>query len=492
MSNFSQAFSIFEHHLTFAFMHEKNNPKTLTAWAMYDWANSVYNLLITTAIFPIYYRNAVKGAFGVAGTNESGQEVILVEFFGFSIKSSALYSYAISFSFLLVVILSPILSGVADYSGRKKFFMQFFTYLGASACLLLYFFEGANVEFGIAMATTASLGFAGSLVFYNAFLPEIATEDRFDQLSARGYSLGYIGSVLLLIVVLFFVMNPDLLFSAQIEAAAAQLEAEGLDKKTAVSQAQTPYVNLITRYSFLMVGLWWIGFAQIPFARLRDLPGKGKAATQELLTKGIRELRKVANVLSGYADMRSYLLAFFLYSVGVQTVMLLAPTFAQGELNIETTGLILIVLIIQLIAIGGAYLFAQLSKYRGNRFSLLTMIGIWLFVCISAYLVQTAEQFYVLAIFVGLVMGGIQSLSRSTFSKLIPEDTLDHASFFSFYDITEKLAIVIGTASFGLIDQLTGSMRNSALVLMVFFVLGGVILARTNIRSGRRMSQLED
>lgn len=447
-------------------MAEKNNPKTLNAWAMYDWANSVYNLLITTAIFPIYYRASVKEAFGVAGTNESGQEIILVDFFGLSVKSSVLYSYAISFSFLMIVILSPILSGIADYGGRKKFFMQFFTYLGSFACLSLYFFEGSNIEFGIMMATVASLGYAGSLVFYNAFLPEIATEDRFDQLSAKGYSLGYIGSVLLLIISLALIQMPETFgFSSAGQA---------------------------TKISFLMVGFWWIGFAQIPFARLKDLPSRQKLATESLLTKGLSELRKVARALSNYPDMRNYLLAFFLYSVGVQTVMLLAPTFAQGELEIETSGLILVVLIIQLIAIGGAYLFAQVSKRKGNRFALLVMVGIWLFICVAAYMVRDANQFYALAVVVGMVMGGIQSLSRSTFSKLIPEDTLDHASFFSFYDITEKLSIVIGTFSFGLIDQLTGSMRNSALVLMIFFVLGGVILFRTSLQSGQKMQGLAE
>ncbi|MEM6298496.1 MAG: MFS transporter [Bacteroidota bacterium] len=471
-------------------MMPKNDPKTLNAWAMYDWANSVYNLLITSAIFPIYYAAVTESAFGIAGKSDDGTDLILVNFFGFELPSDVLYSYGISFSFLLVALISPFLSGMADYGGRKKFFMKCFTYLGSMACIALYFFTGSNIEFGIAMSVLASLGFAGSIVFYNSFLPEIATEDRMDTVSAKGFTLGYIGSVLLLLVSLFFVLSPDLIYASEMEVMAAQLQAEGKSAEEAIKEAEGFYSGWITRYSFIVVGLWWASFAQIPFARLKELPSRKKEG-DNLLTKGFKELQKVYRSLKNYDDMRGFLLSFFLYSIGVQTILLLATVFAQRILNIETSGLITIILIIQIIAIGGAYLFAIISKRCGNKFAIMVMLVIWLIICVCAYLVQTENQFYLLAIVVGMVMGGIQSLSRSTFSKLIPDDTLSHASYFSFYDVIEKLSLVIGTALYGIVTDFTGNVRNSAFVLMTFFVLGIIVLARTKIKR-RDLKELND
>lgn len=430
---------------------KKNDPKIINAWALYDWANSVYNLIITTAIFPIYFANATKAAFGVAGTTPEGNEIVNVVFFGTEIKSSVLYAYAISFSFLVVALISPMLSGIADYSGKKKRFMQFFTFLGGAACISLFFFNGSNVEWGIACAVLASIGYAGGVVFYNAFLPEIATEDKLDKVSARGFSFGYIGSVLLLIVNLMMVQKPEWF---------------GLSDGGQAARA-----------SFLMVGIWWIGFAQYTFFHLKDREGSGNKTGESILLKGFLELQKVLRSLSNLPAIRTFLISFFCYNVGVQTVMLLAPTFAKESIKIEDSGLILIVLIIQIVAIGGAYLFAWVSDKKGNKFSILVMLMIWIVICVCAYLIQTAEQFYGLAVLVGMVMGGIQSLSRSTYAKLIPENTKDTASYFSFFDVTDKVAIVTGTFTFGFIEQLTGNMRYSALALIVFFVIGSVLLS---------------
>jgi UMF1 family MFS transporter len=420
-------------------MLEKNNKRLINAWASFDWSNSVYNLIVTTAIFPIYYLSTTQNAFG-------GE---MVDFFGITVKNSVLYSYAISFSFLVIVFLAPVLSGIADFSGRKKRFMQFFTYLGSLSCIGLYFFTGQNVEYGITCAITASIGFAGSLVFYNAFLPEVATEDYMDRVSARGFSYGYIGSVILLVINLVLYMKSDLF---------------GFENGGAA-----------TRFGFILVGVWWMGFAQIAFYYLEDR-ATGKTITIGILGNGVRELKKVFRVVRSKTVMLRFLSVFFIYSMGVQTVMLLAPLFGDKEVGMTADEMIFVVLILQILAIAGAYFFALISKFKGNGFAIGTTLIIWIFICITGYFLKDKMSFYGLAGLLGFVMGGVQSISRSTYSKLIPEETKDTASFFSFYDITEKLAIVIGSFSYGFIDMITGSMRNSMVFMSLFFIGGFVLL----------------
>ena len=416
-----------------------NNTRTVRAWYMYDWANSVYSLVITTAIFPIYYK---------AVATNSGSDMI--RFLGFTIQNSVLYSYALSFSFLVVAAILPLLSGAADYSGNKKSFMKFFVWLGSLSCMGLYFFDSIDtIGWGIFCSILASIGYSGSLVFYDAFLPEIVTEDRYDATSAKGYSMGYYGSVILMIICLVLIMN---------------YEAFGLSSE-----------GVATRVSFLLVGLWWIGFSMIPFSVLPDNPYNQKP-TGNIWTKGYQEIAKVWKSLTGQHDLKRFLIAFFFYNMGVQTVMYLATLFGTDVLKLETGDLIQTVVIIQLVGAIGAWLFSRFSKRKGNRFVLMIMIAIWIGVCVAAYFITTALQFYVLAAVVGLIMGGIQSLSRATYSKLIPENTIDHASYFSFYDVTWNLSIVLGTFSYGLIDQLTGSMRYSALALGGYFVIGMILL----------------
>ncbi|WP_372792670.1 MFS transporter [Lutibacter sp.] len=426
-------------------MLEKNNKKLINAWASFDWANSVYNLIVTTAIFPIYYLTTTQDVYG-------GE---MVRFFNFTIKNSVLYSFAISFSFLVIVFISPILSGIADFGGLKKRFMQFFTYLGSLSCIGLYFFTGENVEYGIACSVLASIGYAGSLVFYNGFLPEITSNEFMDKVSAKGFSMGYIGSVILLIVNLLLYQKYELF---------------GFENGSSA-----------TRFGFILVGIWWMGFSQISFHYLKDR-GERKKITWDILGNGTKELKKVFKVVKSKFAMNRFLSSFFLFSMGVQTVLLLAPLFADKEIGLGADEMIIVVLIIQVIAIAGAYFFAFLSNLKGNGFAISTTLIIWIFICIAGYFLKDKISFYTLAAFLGFVMGGIQSISRSTYSKLIPSDTKDTASFFSFYDITEKLAIVIGSLSYGLIDQVTGSMRNSMLFMSIFFVSGFVLLQIANLK----------
>lgn len=410
---------------------EINNKRIISAWTFYDWANSVYPLVITTAIFPIFYEAIVPEK---------------VDFFGFNLINTELYSYVVSLSFIIVSILSPILSGVADYSGNKKTFMKFFCYLGAVSCMSLYFFDVLPLEISMISVLLASVGFWGSLVFYNAYLPEIATPDLHDKISAQGFSRGYIGSSLLLIICLVLI------------------QVLGVD----------------ARYSFVLTGLWWIGFSQITYARL---PNNiyNKKPQGNILLKGFNELNSVWNQLKQIKQLKRYLGAFFIYSMGVQTVMIMAIFFGTKEISwadeaSKTTGLIISVLIIQFIAIPGAYLMAYLSGKIGNIKTIGINIFIWIGICYGAYaFVTTPLHFYIVAGVVGFVMGGIQSLSRSTYSKLLPE-TQDHASFFSFYDVVEKIGIVIGTFAFGYIEGITNDMRQSILVIILFFIVGFLLL----------------
>lgn len=458
---------------------KKNQPKVLRAWTFYDWANSVYSLTITTAIFPLYYQAATKSAF-------NGQ---IVDFFGWKVDNDSLYSYTLSASFLIVALLSPILSGIADYTNRKKAFMQFFVYLGSSACVGMAFFEGSNIEYGMACSLLASVGFAGSIVFYNAYLPEIATPDRHDRLSARGFAMGYIGSVILLIINLIPIIKPDLFYDVSAKVSAIRQAMPELSEAAALAKAKGYFDGLSSKFAFVSVGLWWAGFSQIAFFYLPSASWV-KTGSGAVVLQGYRELYKVWQQLQKMRTTRIFLLAFLSYNAGVQTIMYLATTFAQDEeeikLGFATEELILITLIIQLVAIGGAYLFSRISESRGNAFALTIMIGIWLGVCIAAYLLDQKWQFYAIAGVVGFVMGGVQSTSRATYAKLVPQDTQDPASFFSFYDVIEKSSTVAGTLVFGLAKDLTGSLRLSALVLAVFFIVGGVLLHYAKIPYPKR------
>lgn len=431
-----------------------NNPKTVRAWYMYDWANSVYSLVITSSIFPIYYK-------AVTTTNGSDQ----VQFFGFTLQNSVLYSYALSFSFLLVAVMLPFLSGVADYSGRKKAFMKFFVWMGGLSCIGLYFFDHVTMLWwGILCSILASVGYSGSLVFYDAFLPEIVSEDRYDATSARGYSMGYYGSVVLMVICLMFIMNFES-FAFSSEGAA-------------------------TRFTFLLVGAWWIGFAMIPFSVLPENIYNKKPHGQ-IWSKGYREMLKVWKSLREYPDLKRYLFAFFFYNSGVQTIMYLATLFGTDVLKLESQDLIMTILIIQLVGAVGAWLFAKVSSNKGNRSTLMFMLVIWCIVCVAAYFITTEYEFYLLAAIVGMIMGGIQSLSRATYSKLIPEDTQDNASYFSFYDVAFNLSIVMGTFSYGFINHISGSMRNSALFLTVYFVLGMIFLLMVKSPDIRKKSSAD-
>lgn len=421
--------------------------KVINGWAMYDWANSVYNLVITSTIFPAYYE-------AVTGDGNDATIVDKIKVGNFEFSNTALYNYILGIAFVVVAILSPILSSVADYRGNKKQFLRFFCTMGSIACASLYFFDKDHINGGLISVIIACIGFWSSLVFYNSYLPEIAAPEDRDRISAKGFMMGYIGSVLLQLICFVFVLKPELF---------------GIT------------VGKASQISFLLVGIWWIGFGWLAIGRLPAGRGVKGAHTKNLFTQGYKELHKVWLELKTQPTLKRFLTAFFFYNMGVQTVMLAATLYGKSELNIPTTNLILAILIIQVVAIPGANLMAKMATKFGNFNTLKIAVVIWIGGCIMGYYLprNSVVPFYTLAVVVGFVMGGIQSVSRSTYSKLMPV-THDTTSYFSFYDVTEKIAIVIGMFSFGYINEITGSQRNSVLALTIFFIIGFILLYRTS------------
>ena len=429
------------------YKYPKGSKKLIRSWAFYDWANSVYSLVIVSSIFPIFYGalTLIKDSDGSVISNK-------VEFLGYSFKNDSLISFVTAAAFILVALFSPLLGGIADYLGNKKRFLQFFCFLGSISCIGLFWFSLDNLLFGLFCYFLAIIGFWASLVFYNSYLPEIAYKEQQDKASALGFSLGYIGSVLLLILCLIMIEGHSWF---------------------GFKSAELP-----TRLSFVLTGIWWMGFSQITYRSL-PVPKNKKKFHSSTLLKGYQELLKIWKALKADIVLRRFLYAFFVYSMAVQTIMLVATYFGLEEINWsqsnQTTGLIVSILLIQLIAIVGAEIMARLALKYGNIRTLLGINVLWILICIYAFTISTPTEFYFAAAGVGLVMGGIQSLSRSTYSKLLPEQLVDTASYFSFYDVAEKVGVVLGMLIYGLVSQAMGSIRYAVLLFICFFI-GGVIL----------------
>lgn len=432
---------------------KKGSEKLLNAWAFYDWANSVYTLTIASSIFPIFYSALFAS------------EEDLVSAFGFEMKPTVLIEIVTAFTFLVVAFSSPILSGIADYVGNKKNFMKFFCYLGGAGCIGLYWFSLDYIHLSILFYFMGLMGYWGSLVFYNSYLPDIAFEDQQDKISAKGFSLGYIGSVLLLILNLAMVMKPEW-FGFDIGSTVE-------DKNAASFKAM--------KVSFITVGLWWVLFSQYTFYVLPKGVSSGHKVTKTIVFNGLKELRSVWKQLKLNQRLKRYLYAFFVFSMAVQTIMLMAVYFGEKEIDWaskdeKTQGLIVSILVIQLVAILGAVLTSRASAKFGNIKTLIVINSIWMGLCFYAYFMVTPMEFYIAAACVGLVMGGVQSLARSTYSKFLPE-TEDTTSYFSFYDFAEKIGIVIGMLIFAIVDQVS-TMRHAILFLFVFFLVGIILLFR--------------
>ena len=424
---------------------QKGDKKLLNAWAFYDWANSVYSLVIASAIFPIFYDLLFK--------NRNNY----VDILGYHFKSTATITFVTAIAFMIVAFISPILSGIADYVGNKKAFLRFFCYMGGLSCIGLYWFSPDSFFLSYTIYLFGLIGFWASLVFYNSYLPDIAYPEQQDSVSARGFSMGYLGSTILLIINLIMVMSVP-------------------------KEAPLEDHLQMMRYSFVMVGIWWIGFSHVTYYYLPKGVSSGHKVTKGVILDGFKELKKVWQDMKQNIVLKRYLLSYFVFIMAVQTVMLVATYFGATEIKWETesqktTGLIISILVIQIVAVLGAFLTSRASAKFGNINTLIFLNAFWAILCVAAYFVETPNGFYTTAGFVGLVMGGIQSLARSTYSKFLPETT-DTASYFSFYDVTEKVGIVIGMSIYGIIDQVTGTMRNSIVFLGIFFIVGVFLLLR--------------
>ena len=435
--------------------------KVLNGWAMYDWANSVYALVITSTIFPAYYEAITKQRVDENNT-------AYVTFWGREFVNTSLYNYALAIAFLIVAIISPLLSSIADYRGNKKSFMNFFLTMGSLACLSLFFLNTtdgkissgvSNLGLGLFSVILACVGYWGSIVYYNSFLPEIAAPEDRDRLSAKGFSYGYVGSVVLQVICFILVFFPGIVGGSDTEGATTTIQF---------------------RTGFLLVAIWWWGFGQFSLSRLPRSEPAGDPTKKHLLSNGYKELRKVWGQLTSLPVLKRFLFSFFFYNMGVQTIMLVAALFGKGELDIPSTNLIVAILLVQLIAVPGAFVISKLSGSLGNLRTLMFCVLLWVGICIYGYTIPRGDitQFYIISSIIGFVMGGTQSLSRSTYSKLMPV-TKDTASFFSFYDVTEKISLVVGLFLFGFLTEITGSQRASVLALMTLFIIGLFLLLYT-------------
>ena len=415
--------------------HYLDDKKTIRAWALFDWANSAYSLVISTAIFPIYF---------IAVAPDS------LRLFGMDVSSSSVYSYSIALAYVLIAIVAPLLGGIADFGNKRLAFLKGFTTVGAISCMCLYFFSDQfTVWLGTLAFVLSTIGFAGSLIFYDSFLPNIASKSNYDRVSAIGYAYGYIGSVILLLFILFMSQKPEMFGFA-------------------------PDSSLPYRIGFVLVGLWWLGFAQITFRKMP--PDNHKKLPAGFIKSGYRELREAFRELKNDRNLLYFLGSFFFYSAGVQTVIYLATIFAEQELNFSSSELILTVLLLQIVAIFGAYLFAKIAKSKGSKRTLIVLIIVWMLICLAAYFTESKMLFYLISFFVGLVLGGIQSTSRAGYTKLLKSGEEDLSSFYSFYDVLFYLSVVFGTFAFGLVNQITQNIRYSVLTLVIFFVIAIVLL----------------
>ena len=429
-------------------VYSSRSTSTIKAWAFYDWANSVYPLIITTVIFPLFYQELVKETYPHKN----------IVFLNYTLNADVLYSYVIAFVYLGITLISPLLSAIADLKHYKKTFLAFFCSIGSVGTMSLYWFNLNNLEMSFISIALGSFGFWIGLIFYNAYLPEIATKYSINQVSAYGYALGYVGSSLLLIFFLFAL--------------------------------KSNWLNM--RECFVVVGLWWFIFSLYP---LKKLPGRihffsGLELFSEI-KKGMWFFKEVFKKHLYDKKFRHFWIAYFFLSLGIQTIIILATFFAVEEINWKNQDvrqvMIILILLIQFIAALGAYIFAYLGKKIGNQTTLMITAFLWFLLCCLAYFVREPQHFYWLCTLEGLILGGSQSLARSTYVMMIKKNKIKEKNIlFSIYGIVEKIGIVVGTFVFGFIHGLTNSMRFSIILLTLSFVLALIFLSSRFHRDTQR------
>ncbi len=432
-----------------------NDRREIFGWAMYDWANSAFSTTIGTVFLGPYVASLARTAAETAGTAN-------VSFLGIPVAPDSFLPYCISFSVGMQVLFLPILGAIADYSHLRKTMMRIFATLGAVATILMFFVTGGLWWLGGVLFIAANLAFGAALVFYNAYLPDIASEDERDRVSSYGWAMGYMGGgILLALNLAFFTFAEDL----------------GVPGDLAV------------RINLASAGIWWIGFSFLTWGRLRPRhAARQLPAGDTYISIGFKQLRKTFSEVKHFPETLKFLIAYFLYNDGIQTVIAVASTFAaapliQGGLELKQSTLIAVILMIQFVAFFGALFWGKLAGWIGAKQSVVVSLVIWSGVVIYAYGglkgPTATAQFFILGIFIALVMGGSQAISRSLFAQMIPNGK--EAEFFSFYEISERGTSWIGPLVFGLANQMFGNLRIAILSLIFFFVMGLILLPFVNV-----------
>lgn len=416
-------------------------------WYFYDWANSAFSTTVITVFLGPYLTAVTQNAADATG---------FVYPLGIPVLADSFFPYMVSLSVVLQVFFLPVLGAIADYSELKKTLMGIFAYIGAFATLGMYFLQGDLYLLGGALFLIANLSFGASIVFYNAFLPEIAVPDDRDRISSQGWAMGYLGGGILLAINLVFV----------------QFLAEGWGISTGDA----------VRISLASAGVWWAIFTLIPLTTLRARrPAKHLPAGTGYLSIGFRQLRHTLRQLPTYPHTMLFLIAYLLYNDGIQTIIAMSTQFGSRELGLETADLVQLVLMVQFIAFFGALAFGYLARWLGSRRAIMVSLVIWLGVSVYTYaILQTKLQFFIMGGVIAIVLGGSQALSRSLFSLMIPQG--QEAEYFSLYEVSERGTSWLGPLLFGLVLQNTGSYRAAILSIAVFFTAGLLLLAFVNVR----------
>lgn len=433
-----------------------NDKREIRGWAMYDWANSAFSTTVGTVFLGPYVASLARAAAQAAGTDT-------IPFLGIPVAPDSFLPYCISFSVGMQVLFLPILGAIADYSHLRKQMMQLFATIGAVATILLFLVTGNLWWLGGVLYIIANLAFGAAMVFYNSYLPDIASEDQRDSVSSFGWAMGYLGGGLLLVLNLAFYM---------------------LHERLGVPTGLAIRINLTS------AGLWWLGFSFITWARLQPRhAAKRLPAGETYFSVGFKQLGHTLKDIKNFPETLKYLLAYFLYNDGIQTVIAVSATFAaaplvQGGLELEQSTLTIVILMIQFVAFFGALFWGKLAGWVGAKRSIIISLVIWAAVTVYAYGGLRGEtrvlEFFILGFFIALVMGGSQAISRSLFAQMIPKGK--EAEYYSFYEVSERGTSWIGPFLFGIMNQAFGSLRPAILSLIFFFTMGLILLPFVNVK----------
>ncbi|MGP4082358.1 MFS transporter [Pseudalkalibacillus sp. R45] len=412
--------------------------KEIYSWTMYDWANSAFATTIMAAVLPIFY-------YDVAAKNID------------KTTATAYWGYSQSIAVLIVALLAPILGAIADHSNSKMKFLRFFAYMGILASILLAFVGEGDYILASILLIAGTIGFSGGNVFYDGFLPEIASKDEIDRVSARGYAFGYIGGGLLLLINLMMIMNPSWFF--------------------------IPNTLLATQISFASVGVWWFIFSIPMFRNIKEVKHEQPQIKGAYVKIGFKRVLTTFKEIRQFKQLLLFLVAFWLFNDGISTIIKMATIYGR-DIGIGSNDLIAALLITQFVGIPFAFLFGYLAKRLQAKRALYIALWTYVVIVLLGYFMETAAHFYALAVMVGFVQGGAQALSRSIFGSMVPENR--HAEFYGFYGISAKFSAIFGPFVFGIVGQLTGSTRLGIVSLIIFFLVGIFILSRVDIDKGKK------